>query len=290
MTLRWYRRPRMVVLNPGSSVRDAARAIEQNRIGAVVVQDQGQVVGIVTDRDLAIRVLGSARDALSTKIADVMTERPVTLTLADSVAEAIDVMRERNVRRIPLVEDQRVVGIVTLDDLLLDEAAPLRDLAAIVQTQIAESNPATAGTPAWQRSAARATATLARFLNEVTAETGLADREQARGALDIVLGALVRRLTATEARDLIAQLPSLLQPDLQTLPAGPDKTVTAASIEDELARALDLDPAGAARVHAAVAGVIAGSISEGEAEDIRGQLPAELRALFRYREDFPLFV
>lgn len=290
MSLRWYRRPRMVVLNPDSSVRDAARAIEHNRIGAVVVQDQGRVVGIVTDRDLAVRVLGSARDALATKIADVMTESPIALTLADSVADAIEVMQARNIRRIPLVEGERVVGIVTLDDLLLDEAAPLRDLAAIVQRQIAEPGPPAPATASWKRSAARATATLARFLNAVAAEAGLADRERARTALDVVLGSLVRRLTATEAKDLIAQLPSLLQPDLQTLPAGPDKTITAAVIEDELARELDLDPAEAARIHAAVVGVIAGSVSEGEAEDIRAQLPAELRALFRYREDVPLFV
>lgn len=291
MSLRWYRRPRMVVLRPDSPVRDAARAIEQNRVGAVVVQDEGRVVGIVTDRDLVVRVLGPARDALATKVADVMTKRPATLRPADSVAAAIEVMRTHDIRRIPLVEGGRVVGIVTLDDLLLDEAAPLADLAAVVQTQVAGPDPtATATAAAWQRGAARATATLARFLGMVQAETGLPDRAQSRVALDVVLGALVRRLTAGEARDLIAQLPSLLQPDLQALPPGPDRTITAEWIEDQLARALDLDPAAAARIHAMVAGVIAGSISEGEAEDIRGQLPADLRALFRYVETVPLFV
>lgn len=290
MSLRWYRRPRMVILNPGSSVRDAARAVEQNRVGAVVVQDKGRVVGIVTDRDLAVRVLGCARDALATKIKEVMTESPITLSLADSVADAIEVMQQRNIRRVPLVEDERVVGMVTLDDLLLDEAAPLRDLAAIVQAQIAEPAPAVRGARTWQRSAARAGATLARFLDAVQGEAGLADREQARRGLAIVLGALVRRLTANEAKDLIAQLPSLLQPDLQALPAGPDKTITASTIEDELARELHLDPAEAVRVHAVVAGVIAGSISEGEAEDIRSQLPAELRSLFRYSVSAPQLV
>ncbi len=291
MSLRWYRRPRMVVLKPEHSVRDAARAIEQNRIGSVVVQDQGRVVGIVTDRDLAVRVLGFARDALATRISEVMTEMPVTLTLAESVADAIDVMQAWNVRRIPLVEGERVVGMVTLDDLLLDEAAPLRDLAAIVQTQVADVAPVALTDPtAWRRGAARATATLARFVDAVHAETGLAEREQSRTALDIVLGALVRRLTVDEAKDLAAQLPSLLRPGLDSLPAGPDKTISATSIEDELAHRLDLNPAEAARVHAAVAGVIAGSISEGEAEDIRGQLPVDLRGLFRYRENVPLFV
>lgn len=290
MSLRWYRRPRMVVLKPDSSARDAARAIEHNRIGAVVVQDKGRVVGIVTDRDLAVRVLGSARDALATPIADVMTEMPVTLTLEDSVADAIDVMQNWNIRRVPLVTGERAVGMVTLDDLLLDEAAPLRDLAAIVQTQMADPAAPAVNVADWRRNTARATATLAHFVDMVHAETGLAAREQSRAALDVVLGALVRRLTASEAKDFIAQLPSLLQPDLKALPAGPDVRITASSIEDELVRRLDLDPATAARVHAAVARAVAGSISEGEAEDIRSQLPFDLRELFRYVENVPLFV
>jgi CBS domain-containing protein len=73
MTLHWHRRPRFVVLNPDSFVLEAARAIEQNRVGAVVVQDSGRVVGIVTDRDLAVRALGRALDPSATEIADVMT-------------------------------------------------------------------------------------------------------------------------------------------------------------------------------------------------------------------------
>jgi uncharacterized protein (DUF2267 family)/predicted transcriptional regulator len=280
----------MVVLKPDSSARDAARAIEHNRIGAVVVQDKGRVVGIVTDRDLALRVLGFARDALTTRIADVMTETPVTLTLEDSVADAIDVMQSWNVRRVPLVTGERVVGMVTLDDLLLDEAAPLRDLAAIVQTQIAERDPPAAKVADWQRNTARAAATLAHFVDMVHAETGLAELGQSRAALDIVLGALVRRLTASEAKDFLAQLPSLLRPDLEALPPGPDTQITAASIEDELARALDLGPAAAARLHAAVTRAVAGSISDGEVEDVRGRLPPDLRELFRYTESAPLFV
>lgn len=291
MSLRWYRRPRMVVLKPDSSSLDAARAIEQNRIGAVVVQDKGRMVGIVTDRDLAVRALGRGLAPAGTRIADVMTPEPVTLTPEDSVAEAIRLMQERNIRRIPLVEDARVVGMVTLDDLLLDEAAPLEELAAIVQAQIADGGPA--GKPrtrARRRSLARSEATLARFLAEVHRETELDAPEQSRAALDIVLAALVRRLHPQEARDFIAQLPSLLQPGLRALPPGPDKAITEASVRAELGSELGLDRATAAQVFAAVASVVAGSISEGQAEDVRGQLPKGLREMFRWRERFPLFI
>lgn len=289
MNLQWYRRPRLVILHSDSAVLDAARAIEQNQIGAVVVQDKGHVVGIVTDRDLAIRVLGRARDAATTKIAEAMTPFPATLTPNDSLADAVWLMQERNIRRIPLVEGERVVGMVTLDDLLLDEAAPLEALAAVVAAQIEAGGPAS-GAPTRHRTLARAEATLARWLNAIRDETGLDDSGQARIALDVVLDALVRRLIPQEANDFIAQLPSLLQRGLRALPAGPDKSISETTIVAELRTQLDLGPAEAGRVLAAVAGIVAGSISEGQAEDVRGQLPTDLRAVFRGTASFPLFV
>lgn len=294
MSLRWYRRSRLVILKPDSPVRDAARAIAQNGIGAVVVQDRGRVVGIVTDRDLAVRVVGQARDAFATRVADVMTPTPVTLAPDDAIDDAIAAMQQHDVRRIPLVEDERVVGIVTLDDLLLDEAAPLDELAAIVQTQIGAGGASGAGAgdraPAYRRSIARAEATLARLVAEVRQESGLATPAEARTALDVVLAALVRRLTPQEARDFIAQLPSLLQPDLRALAIGPDKAVNEDSVKSELGALLGLDKAEATRVLAAVAGVVAGRISAGQAEDMRGQLPTGLREVFRESEPVPLFI
>lgn len=291
MSLRWYRRPRMVVLKPASSVLDAARALEHNRIGAVVVQDKGRVAGIVTDRDLAVRALGRRLAAAATPVTEVMTPAPATLAPGDDVAEAIRLMQERNIRRIPLVEDERVVGMVTLDDLLLDEAAPIDELSAVVQTQIAEGGPtATRRTRAHRRSVARAEATLARFVAELDRETDLEDPAQSRIALDIVLTGLLRRLQPQEAANLIAQLPSLLQPGLRALPPGPDKTITEASICADIGDALGVDRPVAAQVLNAVAGFLAGSVSEGQAEDVRGQLPKGLRDMFRSRERFPLFV
>jgi CBS domain-containing protein len=101
MSLKWYLRPRLVALSPGSSVLEAARAIENNNIGALVVQDRGQVVGIVTDRDLTVRVVGRALDPKTTTLAEVMTTTVATLSPADTQKDAIRLMRQRNVRRIP---------------------------------------------------------------------------------------------------------------------------------------------------------------------------------------------
>jgi len=280
MSLEWYRMPRLVVLNSSAPVLDAARAIESNNIGAVVVQDQGCVTGIVTDRDLTVRVVGQGLDPKTTPLATVMTTPVATLAPTDSQSDAIRLMQQRNIRRIPLVEGGRLVGIVTLDDLLLDETIPLDQVAAVIESQIGEGGPAASlRSPAAQRGAARAQATYGRLRNQLQADARLQTSEQAETALKIVLESLVRRLTPDEAKDLIAQLPSLLQPGLRALLPGPDRQITRQGIEAELSKRLDVAPQRAAEILAVVGAGIAQSVSPGQIEDMRGQLPEELRSI-----------
>lgn len=281
MSLYWYRRPRLVVLSSNNSVLEAARAMENNSIGAIMVQDRGRIVGIVTDRDLAVRALGHKLDPETTPIAKVMTPSPLMLTPDDSREEAIALMQQGNVRRIPLSENGRVVGMVTLDDLLLDEAAPLDELAAIIEAQIGEGGPAESPrSPARRRSLARAEATLLRLIMAVQAETDLEDRQQTQLAIDTTLALLIQRITPGEAKDFIAQLPSLLQPSLRALPQGPDKSIDRKAIIAGLSKQLGLDTAQAERLIGPLIGTIAQAISPGQAEDIRRQLPEDLRSLF----------
>lgn len=283
MPLRAYVRPRLVILGPNASALEAARALEKNKIGAVVVQDAGRVVGIVTDRDLMVRVLAAGLDAANTPLSEVMTSPVATLSPADSPTDAIALMQKWNVRRIPLVEGERLVGIVTLDDLLLDEAAPIEQLGAIVESQIGEGGPFDERSPQRLRSLARAEATLNRMIARVRAAAGFDSDEMAEAALEVVLTMLVRRLTPDEAKDLIAQLPSLLHATLRRQPSGPDKEITRQAIEEHLARRLNIGTDRASEVLDAVGSVIAESVTEGQMDDVRKQLPQELRGAFSLR-------
>jgi CBS domain-containing protein/uncharacterized protein (DUF2267 family) len=281
MSLKWYVRPRLVALKSSTSVLDAARAIEQNNIGAVIVQDKGSVVGIMTDRDLAVRVLGRGLDPHATTVGQVMTTGVASLSPTDTQASAVRLMQRRNVRRIPLVEEGRFVGIVTLDDLLLDEAAPIDRLAEIIERQIGDGGPAaSARSPARRRSTARAEATYGRLINQVRDDTALERGGEAETALEIVLEGLVRRLMPEEADHFIAQLPSLLQPSLHALPPGPDRTVTRETIEQELMQHLGVDQPRAGELLAAIGATIAQSISAGQMKDVQGQLPESFREVF----------
>ena len=281
MSLKWYRIPRMVVLKPSTSAFEAARAIESNNIGAVIVQDDRRVVGLVTDRDLAVRVLGKGLDPKATTLADVMTSPVVTLSPTDSQSDAIRLMQQRSIRRIPLVEEERIVGIITLDDLLLDEAAPLEQLAAVVEAQIGAGGPAPSlRLPATRRNTARAQATYGRMLNELRSHAGLETSEQAEAAIEIVLGSIVKRLPPNEAKNFMAQLPSLLQQTLRVLPPGPDRSITQQTIEAELSERLGSDENYTRQIIMAVGDIVAEMVSCGQIEDLHGQLPDGLRNIF----------
>jgi uncharacterized protein (DUF2267 family) len=222
-------------------------------------------------------------DPNSTRIQDVMSSTVAVPSLEDSQSNAIRVMRECNVRRIPLVEGDRLAGIVTLDDLLLDEAAPLDQMSAIIQAQIGEGGPVpSARMPAMQRRMARAEATYRRLLNEVQSRAGLGSPDESDAALDAVLSALVRRLSPGEAKDVISQIPSLLHAGLYALPPGLDRLIGRHTIEVSLAERLGIDLPRAEEILGAIGQTIAQNKSEGRMEDVCGQLP-EVFARFSAR-------
>jgi CBS domain-containing protein len=116
----------------GATVADAAREMRDGDVGSVVVVENGGVAGIVTDRDIAVRVVAQGLDPDATRVSEVATMRPVTLTVDQSVDDAIRLVREQNVRRIIVLQDGRAAGIVSLGDLAIerDTDSALADIAS----------------------------------------------------------------------------------------------------------------------------------------------------------------
>jgi CBS domain-containing protein len=111
---------------------DAARAMRDGDFGAVVVvNESGEVRGILTDRDIVVRCVADERNPAETKISEIFTTEPTTLSPDDSLDDAVDALREAHVRRLPAVEDGRVVGIVSIGDLAeaRDERSALADIS-----------------------------------------------------------------------------------------------------------------------------------------------------------------
>lgn len=101
----------------GAPIRDAAALMERTDIGNVIVVDDDEVKGIVTDRDITVRVVAAGRDPATALVSDIMTAFPATIAPTASVHEAIELMREHDVRRLPVVEAGRPIGVVALADL-----------------------------------------------------------------------------------------------------------------------------------------------------------------------------
>jgi CBS-domain-containing membrane protein len=137
MTLENYTH-RLVALPPEATVYDATRAMEDNHIGAVVIQDKGRILGIVTDRDLAIQVISFDQDPLELRLSLVMSKPVQVVSIEASPADAARLMLERHVRRLPIVSGAKLVGMLTLDDLIADGAVDPALVAQIVRAQLAE--------------------------------------------------------------------------------------------------------------------------------------------------------
>jgi CBS domain-containing protein len=112
--------PNPATVSERDTIREAARIMASEDTGVVPVVDGRKVIGIVTDRDIVVRVVAEERDARTSQIGDVLTPNLVTAAPTDSVERAAALMREHARRRIPVVEGDRTVGIVSLGDLAVE--------------------------------------------------------------------------------------------------------------------------------------------------------------------------
>jgi CBS domain-containing protein len=113
-------------------VKDTARLMRDSDVGAVIVLDNGNVVGVTTDRDIAVRVVADGLDVNSTPIAKACSGDVETVGPDTSLDQAVSIMRNRAVRRLPVVENGKPVGIVSIGDLAVekDETSALADISA----------------------------------------------------------------------------------------------------------------------------------------------------------------
>ena len=109
--------PHPVTLPGTASVQEAARTMREQAIGDVIVMENQQVCGIVTDRDIVVRAVAEARDPAATTLDDICSHTLTTVSPEDSLEQAVHLMRAKAIRRLPVVEDGWAVGMVSLGDL-----------------------------------------------------------------------------------------------------------------------------------------------------------------------------
>ncbi|WP_055666851.1 CBS domain-containing protein [Desnuesiella massiliensis] len=110
-------------LEPKDSVERAAQLMKEHDIGALPVCDNNNVIGIITDRDIVLRTISEGKSPKSVSVREVMTSNPVIGRPDMNVEDATRIMGERQIRRLPVVEENTMVGIVSLGDLAVEPRA-----------------------------------------------------------------------------------------------------------------------------------------------------------------------
>jgi CBS domain-containing protein len=131
-TLKDVMTDRIVTVPSTATLVDASKAMADNDIGDVVVVDGQTVSGIVTDRDIVVRAIAKGSEPRTTKVSEVVSGPVMTLTPDASIGDAVRMMSDGAIRRIPVVEDGRPVGIVSIGDLAVerDSESALADISA----------------------------------------------------------------------------------------------------------------------------------------------------------------
>jgi CBS domain-containing protein len=120
-----------VRLGADSMIAEAAQAMRDSDIGDVIVLDDGEISGIVTDRDIVVRAIATGKDPSTTPLREIYTQDLTTLTPDSNLDEAVEMMRQKAIRRLPVVEGGKAVGVLSLGDLAIerDPKSALADIS-----------------------------------------------------------------------------------------------------------------------------------------------------------------
>jgi CBS domain-containing protein len=122
----------VITLEAGATVREAARLMRDKDTGSIIVTRSEQLKGILTDRDIAVRAVAEGRDPDEVTVGEISTDSVATVPPDATVDDAINILREKKVRRVPVVDGDKPVGIISIGDLALerDENSALAEISA----------------------------------------------------------------------------------------------------------------------------------------------------------------
>ncbi|MGW7356246.1 CBS domain-containing protein [Streptomyces sp. NPDC054802] len=126
-----------LIVGPQTSVVEVARVMRDEGIGTLLIAEGQELVGLVTDRDLAVRIITLGGNIEDHSVIEACSEKLITISPDDDIERAVDLMRRNAIRRLPVTDNGRPVGIVTLGDLAVerDPDSPLADISTAEPNQ-----------------------------------------------------------------------------------------------------------------------------------------------------------
>jgi CBS domain-containing protein len=124
--------PTPLTVDARTTLESAAQVMRENDIGDVLVTDNGHLRGILTDRDIVVRGVAAGRHPAGTAVGDICSTEIQVVAAVESPQRAAEIMRQNALRRLPVIDDGRLVGIVSIGDLAVaeDPSSPLADISA----------------------------------------------------------------------------------------------------------------------------------------------------------------
>ena len=108
----------IITIEPDSSVYDAIKSMADNHIGSLIVMEKGKLVGIITERDYTRKIILKGKSSASTPVKDIMTKNILCTNPEQTVDEAMALITDKRVRHLPVVENNHVIGIISIGDLV----------------------------------------------------------------------------------------------------------------------------------------------------------------------------
>ena len=132
------RSPTMYQVTPSVTVFEALQVLAQYEVGAILVMDQGKLVGVVSERDYSRKVALQGRNSKETLVADIMTREVISVTPQTRTRDCMTLMSQRKIRHLPVVDGQKVLGMISIrdimDDIIADHELTISQLTSYISS------------------------------------------------------------------------------------------------------------------------------------------------------------
>jgi CBS domain-containing protein len=129
----------IVKISPEASVVEACALMKEHNVGSLIAENDGKLCGILTDRDIALKVTGQEKDPRTTRVRAIMTNDPIRISVNKDLQQLTHLIRAYHVRRIPIVDGfDKTLGIVTLDDVIALIAGEMSDVGKAIAEEFLE--------------------------------------------------------------------------------------------------------------------------------------------------------
>jgi CBS domain-containing protein len=126
----------VIAVKPETSVREAAKVMAKYHIGSLIILEENRIAGIITEGDILRKVIVEGKDLDETKVRDIMTEKVFTIEPDKTIEDAVRLMMEKKIKKLPVIENEKLVGIITASDIMVVEPKLIEAIASLISLKI----------------------------------------------------------------------------------------------------------------------------------------------------------